>query len=352
MSLRVLQVSKEFHPLSSGVARHIQGLVQALGEDRAFRFRVLAPTVDATSAPCAVVQGRYSALWRSLADCDVVHVHGARTPFVAFAALSAWLRGVPVVYTPHCYYDTGSPWRRRLKRLWDLTVERALVRSAGAVILLHEGWIDDLAARGLHPPRLLIVPNCIDARRHDGHADEERLEGKPALLSIGRLDPVKRLDDVVQALAQRPLAEAVLHIIGQGEDRARLEALAAQLDVAGRVRFHGWQDDESSSRMMAGCDAMVLASAREGMPTVVLEALLAGVPIACSDIEGNRAILHAVGWDAMYPVGEVPALAACAFDTAQRQVPQHVRDAVHAQFTWRGQAPRLTSLYAELTSHS
>lgn len=348
MTLRVLHVSKEFEPLSSGVARHIQGLTNAMRADRGIKLALLAPKVEATDTACAVLQGGYGRLWAAIGESDVVHVHGARTPFSAVAALLARLRRVPVVYTPHCYYDAGRPVLRAFKRLWDLTVERFLVRSSGVVVLLHEGWLDDLARRGLHPAKVLIVPNCIDDRRGAGQTTGERLEGAPALLSIGRLDPVKRLDDVIAALAAPALQRAVLHVVGRGEDRARLEALAERSAVAARVRFHGWQDDASTACMMAGCDAMVLASEREGMPTVVLEALLAGVPIACSDIEGCRSITRAVEWDGVFPLGDVPALGACLERVARGHVPDEVREAVRAAFTWQRKAPQLAATYREL----
>lgn len=350
MTVRVLFVSKEFQPLFSGVARHIQGLAQALAKDDSLALHMLAPTVGEGHAPLTVVKGGYRRLWASLRDCEVVHLHGSRTLLVVCAALLARWQGLPMVYTPHCYYDGGSLIVRGLKRLWDLTVERALVRLVDTVVLLHEGWIEDLARRGLHPRHVLIVPNCIDEQRAICRSSATRLEGHPAVLSIGRLDPVKRLDDVITALAEPCLAEAVLHVIGRGDERTRLQALAEQLGVVHRVRFHGWQDDAASTAMMAGCDSMVLASAREGMPTVVLEALLAEVPIACSDIEGNRAILDAVGWDALFAMGDVPALARCLVATAQRQVPNQVRDAVRSGFTWGGQAPKLAELYLGLAS--
>ncbi|ATR85326.1 MULTISPECIES: glycosyltransferase family 4 protein [Pseudomonas] len=348
--MRVLHVSKEFQPLSSGVARHIQGLVQAMQENTEIELHILAPTIDAGAAPCRVQQGGYRHLWAAVGASDLVHVHGARTPFAASAAFLAWLRGVPVVYTPHCYYDTGTPWRRALKALWDSTIERALVRAAGVVVLLHEGWVADLARRGLHPASVMIVPNCIEGRRQAVSAGVDRLEGAPALLSVGRLDPVKRLDDVIAALATPPLAQAVLHIIGRGEDRARLEALVMQLGLASRVRFHGWQDDAVSEQMMAGCDAMVLASEREGMPTVVLEALLAGVPIACSDIEGCRSITDAVGWGEVFAVGDIAALSECLSRTARSAVPDTVIEAVKEGFTWQRKAPELAAYYARLVT--
>lgn len=352
MKVRVLFVSKEYQPLFSGVARHVQGLAQALRDDPSVTLSMLAPQVGEGQAPFSVVRGGYRRLWGCLSHCDVVHLHGSRTPLVLCAALLARLRRVPVVYTPHCYYDGGSWLVRAFKRLWDLTAERVLLHIAGTLVLLHEGWIDDVAKRGLKARRVMIVPNCIDAQRTLCRSAAAPLEGRPALLSIGRLDPIKRLDDVLKALAEPCLADAVLHVIGRGDEREPLLALARQLGIAERVRFLGWQDDDDAAAMMAGCDSMVLASAREGMPTVVLEALLAGVPITCSDIEGNRAILDAVGWDALFPMGDVPALARCAYATAQRQVPEQVRERVRSQFTWSGQAPRLAACYVDLASRA
>lgn len=352
MKIRVLHVSKEFEPLSSGVARHIQGLATAIQADDSTRITILAPQVNVAGDGLDVRQGGHRSLWSALAEHDLVHVHGARTPIAAFAALLAVVRGKPLVYTPHCYYDTGSRWRRLLKRLWDCTVERLMVRAASAVVLLHKGWEADLDRRGLQPTRILIIPNCIDDHRQPAVASPVPLEGAPALLSIGRLDPVKRLDDVIAALKTPPLAQAILHIVGQGSDRPRLEALTAQWGLSSRVRFHGWQDDAVTQQMMAGCKTMVLASEREGMPTVILEALLAGVPIVCSDIEGCRAITDAVGWNGVFALGDIPALGARAAQCAQSQVPASVVEAVRQGFTWQRKAAELVTFYQQAMQRS
>lgn len=352
MRLRVLHVSKEFEPLSSGVARHIQGLATAIQAEGAARLTILAPAINASGSRLDVRQGGYRRLWSELAEHDLVHVHGARTPIAAFTALLAVIRGVPLVYTPHCYYDTGSWWLRLLKRMWDSTVERLMVRAASAVVLLHKGWETDLARRGLQPTRILIIPNCIDDHRQPAVASPVPLEGAPALLSIGRLDPVKRLDDVIAALKTPALEQAVLHIVGQGSDRSRLETLTAQWGLSSRVRFHGWQDDAVTQQMMAGCNAMVLASEREGMPTVILEALLAGVPIVCSDIEGCRAITDTVGWHAEFALGDIAALGTRAAQCAQSPVPASVIEAVRQGFTWQRKAAELLAFYQQAVQRS
>lgn len=342
--IHVLHVSPEFEPSSSGVARHIQGLASAAEACPDIRLSILAPRLDDVPGPYRLIEGGYRALWKAVGTADVVHVHGARMPFAAAAALVAWLRGRPMAYTPHCYYDGGTPSRRLLKRLWDLSVERALATRAAAMVLLHDGWIADLAKRGIRPRHPLVIPNCVDARR-SSLGEPVALEGRPAILSIGRLDPVKRLDDVIAALGRPGLADAVLHVVGRGPDLARLQARARALGVADRVRFLGWQDDRQAARLMAGCDLMVLASEREGLPTVLIEALLTGTPVACSDIPGCRAVADPVGWDALFALGDLDALARCLRETADRPVPHEVRERARRLFTWQSRVTELLTLY-------
>ncbi|HLO77582.1 MAG TPA: glycosyltransferase [Magnetospirillum sp.] len=350
--MRVLQVYSEFHPQASGVARHMDGLARALaGQGVAVEVAALAVASDLGPRPYGVTRLRLGDLPAAVRRAEVVHAHGSRTLAAALALGLARALGKPSVFTPHCYYDAGSLPRRLAKRVWDRTVESLLARWCGAMILLHQGWLDDIRQRGLRPRRTLVVPNCIDAdalgERQDA-AGIRRLDGAPAILSVGRLDPVKRLDDVIRALAQPGLAGAVLHVVGTGPDAERLHHLAQAPDVAGRVRFHGWQDDMAAAAMMAGCDVMVLASEREGLPTVLLEALLAGVPMVHSDIAGCMAIADEVGWNGGYPLGDVAALAARLAGLAGGGVPAQVSARVRARFSWQGRGGEILDLYRSL----
>lgn len=100
MTVRVLFVSKEYQPLCSGVARHIQGLAQALLNDPSVALHMLAPTVGEGAAPLLVMRGGYRRLWGRLGRCDLVHLHGSRTSLVFCTALLARLRGLPVMLYP------------------------------------------------------------------------------------------------------------------------------------------------------------------------------------------------------------------------------------------------------------
>lgn len=352
--IRVLMVHWEFAPQSSGVARHMDGLAAALVRRGDVAPTVLSPRLGRVEARgYEVVDGGLAALPAQLRRCDLVHVHSSRTVLSAVALRLARLMGKPAVFTPHCYYQGGGRLRRAGKWGWDRLVERGSLRRADAVILLHGGWQAIMAQLGLYPRHAVVIPNCIDSDAvltRLAAASPHRLSGQPALLSVGRLDKVKRLDDAIAALAQPGLEQAHLHIVGQGPDAERLRTLTAALNLDGRVHFLGWRDDDATAALMQGCDAMVLASEREGLPTVLLEALQGQVPVAISDIDGNRAVADAVGWggDAVFPLGDLPALAASLRHCAGTPVPATVAESVRRQFSWQSRADDVAALYHRL----
>ena len=97
--------------------------------------------------------------------------------------------------------------------------------------------------------------------------------------------------------------------------------------------------------MSAACDVFVLPSRQEGMPTVLIEMLLRGVPVVCSDIPGNRAILDMAGADGLYPLGDVPALVRTLRKLAGGKVQDEVRQRVADTLTWEKRAPEFLALY-------
>lgn len=358
--MKVLHVYREFMPQQSGVARHIDGLARALrahGVESAVFAPVASPAaVQATAAGGPPwVGGSLARLAAAAAAVDVVHLHGARTPMALWGALAARRARRPTVYTPHCYYDHGGPALRVAKRLWDQTAERFLTAGASAVILLDDWWTADLARRGLKPARVVVVPNCVlaaDVRARAAASPPIRLEGEPALATVGRLDPVKRIDDAIQALAFPGMERAALHVAGTGGDRARLERAAAEAGVADRVRFYGWLPDADAARLIAGADVFALPSEREGLPTAMLEALLLGTPAVASAIDGNRAIAAAVGWSGLFPMGDPAALAATALAWGGRRVPEEIVTAVEEKFSWERRSAEIAALYRAAAGRS
>jgi UDP-D-galactose:(glucosyl)LPS alpha-1,6-D-galactosyltransferase len=137
----------------------------------------------------------------------------------------------------------------------------------------------------------------------------------PTFLYIGRLtyDDQKRVNDLLQALS-RLRGEFRVKIIGEvpklrPDDKERLHALANELGLTDRVEWLGWQAEPWQAAGSA--TALVLASAHEGFPMILLEAASRGVPCISSDCKsGPSEIIEEGrnGW--LYPVGDVDKLAA------------------------------------------
>jgi glycosyltransferase involved in cell wall biosynthesis len=108
---------------------------------------------------------------------------------------------------------------------------------------------------------------------------------------VARLTAQKRVDLAIRAMTGIP-DDVRLTIIGDGPDRASLEALARSLGVAERVRFAGRQPPDLVPEHLARADLMVYPARAEGFGLVAAAALMAGVPVvACEDGGGVRDII-------------------------------------------------------------
>jgi len=117
------------------------------------------------------------------------------------------------------------------------------------------------------------------------------------VLSVGRLDPIKRIDLLVQAAALEPRIEAV--VAGDGPDRGRLEDLAAELGVSGRVRFAGRISEAELTDLYAGCRAVYYAPVDEDFGMVPIEAYRSGKPVVTATDAGGPldfVVAGSTGW--------------------------------------------------------
>lgn len=113
----------------------------------------------------------------------------------------------------------------------------------------------------------------------------------PHFLAIGRLSGQKNFANLLRAFAVLP-ADARLTIVGEGPDRNKLERLAGELGIAGRLTLPGHTDPAPH---LAAASALVLSSDYEGVPAVVIEALAAGLPIASTDCSVSMGSLLGYG---------------------------------------------------------
>ncbi len=169
-------------------------------------------------------------------------------------------------------------------------------------------------AAGLPRSKLLCVPGGIDVDRIAGAQAVGKTELGVAmdhrlLLWIGRLDPVKGLDDLLAALTIiNEEIPAHLVIVGEGPDRGRVVKQIRHLGLEDTASLLGVRRDVP--HILKACDVFVFPSLTEGMPNALLEAMAAGCPIVCTDVPGNRDLIVNGETGVCVPPGNPEALAA------------------------------------------
>ena len=171
---------------------------------------------------------------------------------------------------------------------WRFRLRGRLGRSADAIIANSEPGLrywDRFEPRG----KRFVVPNAVDHPKAVQGAGDDALRAD--LLHVGRLEAQKNipllLDAFAAVCALRPAT--TLTIVGDGSQRAQLEAQTHEYGVSANVRFVGFQRDVS--KYYAHSRALVSLSRHEGMPNVLAEAVVSGLPVVVSDIPEHRNIV-------------------------------------------------------------
>jgi len=183
---------------------------------------------------------------------------------------------------------------------------------ADSIIAVSSGVLEDLSdisSRAARKGHVVYNPtvnqNLIKSSRHKvDHPWFEDRNRVPVLLGVGRMDPQKNFSLLLRAFAALLRRRNVrLVLLGDGNERRELEALACRLDVQDYVEFMGFK--ENPYKYMANAALFVLSSNFEGSPNVLVEALACGCPVVSTDCpSGPREILDGGKWGRLVPVGD------------------------------------------------
>ncbi|MDX6642403.1 MAG: hypothetical protein QOD76_365 [Solirubrobacteraceae bacterium] len=334
-----------FEPPDGGVAENVAQLALHLG-DHGYEVEAAGPLeaitygrLDAAGVPVhrlALVRGygsprRDAAALRGLRSLispdrhDLVHCHSAKAGVLGRVAARG--RGVPAVYSPHCFPFVGEFGAPR--RVFATSVEWILGHTATATILCVCEAERELARerRIAAPARLCVVYNGSEPC-------DEAVEPDPALLALRERGPLaatiavlreqKRIDVLIDAapLVFARVPDARIAVVGDGPLRDELHARAAALGLDRDERFAFLPFQPPSARHLRALDVFVLSSGWEGLPISVLEALACGIPQVATDVGGTG---EAVGEDtgvlvpAHDPEALAHALASLLKDSARRR---------------------------------
>jgi glycosyltransferase involved in cell wall biosynthesis len=250
----------------------------------------------------------------------LVHTHTSKAGFLG--RLAARLARVPaVIHQPHGHIFYGYYGPRRTA--FYITLERLAARWTDRIVTLTERGTEEHLARGIgRRPQYRTVPSGVPtaelrgrapargaARRALGLADDDFVVG-----GLGRLVPVKGFDLLVAALpalaASVPSARVLL--VGEGPERAALEAQAAALGVGERLRVTGATDDVA--HCLAACDVLAAPSRNEGMGRALVEAMALGVPVVGAEVGGIPVVVEDRECGRLVPADDVRALGEALID--------------------------------------
>ena len=296
--------------------------------------------------------GRLAALVRDR-KIDLVHAH------LTYSAIwSAWLSrgtGVPSVASLHVAPTaTKQQESSRVVRFGidvkDRLMRYAVNRWSSRVLMVSAGLRDYyLRGGGLDPAKIRVVHNGIEVERfhRDRAATREHLQrefgippGVKLAVTVSVLRPAKGIEVLLDAVRRVP--DTHFLIVGDGPKREEW----MQLAKTDRVKWAGYRTDVHT--LLAGCDLFVHPSLDDAFPTVLLEAMAAGVPVVASRVGGIPEIVDEGVTGHLVPAGNAEALATAIQDDALLLMGTAARARAEEHFSTAAWIARLEQVYAEV----
>jgi glycosyltransferase involved in cell wall biosynthesis len=292
-SLRILVVTKYYHPMIGGV----ETLVKTLSE----RYVVLGhqctvlcmdPYRDGDEVINGVRVVRFHrrglsrsgldpGIWRWMSkndiskNFDIVNIHNFHAPLALQTAFFCHTRNVPFVFTTHYHGCGQTPSRNLLFRFYRIPGKKIFDWCEVAICV--STFEMNLVKRDFVVPesRLTLIPNG-----GKDYPNIDTVRRKDLILYVGRLVEYKGIDHIIKALGmlKNEDVDFRLRIVGSGPDRERLRALAEGLNISDRVE---WLEDISENLLneeYRSATVLVLLSSKEAYGLVVAEALACGTP--------------------------------------------------------------------------
>jgi len=319
---------------------------------------IIAVGWDAAAPYRSCVRSLQALQVRSDFAADILHSHGEFTDLAAIY-LRRPLRAKRIVRTVHSTFEWSK--RRHYGRffsntLYPLAFDQEVAVSQRATCNLNERLVARLGRR-----QARCIPNAINFQRFEKrHVDrvQKRLElgvSADALMigTVGRLVAVKGFRYLISAvpavLAEHP--DAHFLIVGEGVEGDQLRAQAHAEGVAENVHFTGSRGDVEE--ILLSMDLFVSSSLIEGLPTVILEAMAARVPVVASRIPGNVELVIDGETGLLVPAS-APAELASVINTAlanpesMRQMAIAAQRMVQERFSIEAVADQYATLYLGL----
>jgi glycosyltransferase involved in cell wall biosynthesis len=282
----------------------------------------------------------------ALDKTSIIHLHISR----AYTPEMVWFysRFTGRRYIAHFHGPPVASGRAGfLLRAYMPFVLGPVLRSAAAVVALTESERSTVAATfKVDPAKIRVIRNGVD--RSFWRCASRSIHERPRLLFVGRFVAQKNVHLLLRAL-DGVSEQFDTTLVGEGELEADLRSAVADLALQ-NVRFHGAADGLDLRALYQDADFLVLPSAWEGMPLVLLEAMAMGLPIVATDIPGIREIVGPGQNGVLVPAGNPPALRkallAVASDADRYLQMSEASCRLAAHYSWEAVSEEFQQVYA------
>lgn len=281
---------------------------------------------------------------------DLIHAHTIMPDGCAAALLRRTFR-LPVVCTVHGSDINLYPLRNRATCWvtgWALRSIDQLITVSGALRDKASTWVDGNLIE--------VVHNGADpaAFRVSAKAEARRIlnlpQGKRVILFVGYFVEAKGLNFLLEAIAYLRPADTLLYLVGDGQLRENLVSMAQNLGISDLCVFTGACNHNEVPLWLSAADCLVLSSVTEGLPTILVEAMMCGVPIVTTAVGGIPEILKNNDTGLLVPAGDPLALAQAVARILDgpdfaRKMARRAQAEAHAHLTWEANAQKTEAIY-------
>jgi glycosyltransferase involved in cell wall biosynthesis len=275
---------------------------------------------------------------------EIVHCHGYKADIYAYLALRK--HGIPLVSTCHNWLDTDPS-------VYVFGVlDRIVLRRFAVVIAVSDAVRQRLRSSGVRPNRIEFIRNGIDTAPF---ASTPRTSApgnrRPLVVGlVGRLAWEKGIDVFIEAAgrALSDMPQARFTVVGEGPDRAKLQALIDTLGVASSVSLMGRREDMPV--VYGSFDIMVSSSRQEGLPIAILEGMASGLPLIATTVGEVPSVVRDGETGILLPPSDTQALSSAMVDLLRdsekcRRLGSAARQLVESEYSAARMGNEYLSLY-------
>jgi glycosyltransferase involved in cell wall biosynthesis len=298
-------------------------------------------------------------IFREVKNCDVVHM---MSHWTVLNVMVFWV--CSILNKPYVICPAGSMAifgrSKILKKIYNLSVGNSIIKNASAIIAVTQSEKDYMVSIGIDHEKIIIIPNGVDSDATDVISSEKIRQkigvyDNPFILFMGRLNPIKGIDLLIEAFIQIAKELPVHHLIVAGPDEGLKTSLAKAVEEANlsnRVHFVGFLDKNERQSSYREAEFLVIPSRSEAMSLVVLEAGIEETPSIFTDQCGLEFLAeNQLGLQVKVDSHEISkAIQLMATNVNKAEMGKELKKFIQKRFLWDVIVTQYTSLFEKIKS--